>query len=473
MPRLGGRSAALVVLLGVSGLALGCDTLVDPATPCLTPKVGRSSVRSNTNNVLSAIVSAEVHGADSVAVRFGRTTAPTDIYTPAVGSLNGEVAIPLFGLYPGADYSLQVMAFSTCGHSIGEVLAYTTHQLSMDLPAYTASGTDPSPGYVAFASRSFGIVIDNTGRVVWYHRFPDGPGLNFQPQPNGRYAARPSPATPGDLALWTEIDPLGDVTRTLGCARGLQPRFHDLLAQPDGSYWLLCDQPRTVNLTAAGGPAQQLVLGTGIQHQSAAGEVLFEWTPFDHFEVDLQALEPADRTGPMINWTHGNALDLDTDGNLLVSFRNLSEVTKINTRNGAVMWRMGGSRNQFTFVNTTAPAFARQHSIRATGAGQFLLLDNLGNTLGSRAERYEYDEARRIVRASGSHASSTGAVAQTGGSTQSLPGGRTLVSFGSGGSVEEYDAEGNVVWRIEGNPGYVFRAHRIRSLYQPGVGDPR
>jgi hypothetical protein len=39
--------------------------------------------------------------------------------------------------------------------------------------------------------------------------------------------------------------------------------------------------------------------------------------------------------------------------------------------------------------------------------------------------------------------------------------------------VEEYDAAGNVVWRIEGEPGYVFRAQRIISLYQPGVGLPR
>jgi len=39
--------------------------------------------------------------------------------------------------------------------------------------------------------------------------------------------------------------------------------------------------------------------------------------------------------------------------------------------------------------------------------------------------------------------------------------------------VEEYDAAGNVMWRIEGDAGYVFRAQRIRSLYEPGVGTAR
>ena len=54
-----------------------------------------------------------------------------------------------------------------------------------------------------------------------------------------------------------------------------------------------------------------------------------------------------------------------------------------------------------------------------------------------------------------------------------MPDGRTLVSFGTAGRVEEYDATGNVVWRIEASPGYVFRAQRMKSLYQPGVGLPR
>jgi hypothetical protein len=48
-----------------------------------------------------------------------------------------------------------------------------------------------------------------------------------------------------------------------------------------------------------------------------------------------------------------------------------------------------------------------------------------------------------------------------------------LVSFGTGGRVEEYDDVGNVVWRIEGDPGYIFRAQRISSLYHPGMDTPR
>ena len=102
------------------------------------------------------------------------------------------------------------------------------------------------------------------------------------------------------------------------------------------------------------------------------------------------------RSGATVNWTHGNALDFDEAGNLLVSFRSLSEITKINVSDGSVIWRMGGLANQFSFPGGQAP-FARQHGLRIVGPGMLQLLDNLGEPTGSRAERYQFDEQSRIA----------------------------------------------------------------------------
>ncbi|MEO5590753.1 MAG: arylsulfotransferase family protein, partial [Gemmatimonadaceae bacterium] len=318
-----------------------------------------------------------------------------------------------------------------------------------------------------------GLVIDNSGRVVWYHRFPNGPGLNFQPQRNGHYAARPSPGTTGEVARWVEIDPLGTVIRTPGCAHGLSARFHDLLAEKDGSFWLMCDEKRTVEVSVAGGVMSVAVLGTSVQHLSQIGEVLFEWSPFDHLDLDYYSIPVVDRSASVINWTHGNAIDLDTDGNLLISFRNLSQVIKVDVSTGAVLWRLGGERNQFSLENSSLPPFTGQHGVRSVGAGQIQLLDNLGDAAGSRVQSYSVDEKRRTATVTGSRTASGGVVAFTGGSTQRLPGGHTLVAFGSGGAVEEFDSAGNIAWKINGSPGYIFRATRIRSLYHPGTDDPR
>jgi hypothetical protein len=233
----------------------------------------------------------------------------------------------------------------------------------------------------------------------------------------------------------------------------------------------MCDETRTMDLTAEGGVASARVTGTVVQHVGADGSLLFEWNPFDHFAItDLDASE---RTGANVNWTHGNAIDLASDGNLLVSFRSLGEITKIATQSGAVIWRLGGRANQFTFLGTSEPAFAHQHSVRSCAAGELAILDNIGHVTESRAERYVIDEASRTARLVQSYASVPGVITQIGGSVQPLPGGRTLVSFGTEGRVEEYDANGRLTWRIEGDAGYVFRAQRIRSLYAPGVGTAR
>jgi hypothetical protein len=447
----------------------------EPSAPSLSvaPAIAASAVVANSDNVLSATLSVRVLHADSVGVRFHvkDSGASTDSVAPAVRTVGGSVAIPVLGLLPARSYVLRAVAFWAGGSVVGDSIELTTGVLPLDLPHYTASGVDPSPGYVVFAAGMYGLVIDNTGRVVWYRRFPNGPGLSFMAEPNGRYVARPTTPDPTDVDSWVELDPLGNITRTLGCGLGLQPRPHDLISEPDGGYWLMCDEVRTMDLTAAGGVAEARVTGTAVQHLSAEGILLFHWSPFDHFAITDGEL--ADRTGATVNWTHGNALDLDVDGNLIVSFRNLGELTKIDAVSGAVIWRMGGRRNEFTFPDSPSPAFLGQHSVRVSAPDALLILDNLGSPGESRGEAYTVDEAAHTARLAHSYSSLPRVVTQIGGSVQSLPGGRTVVSFGTAGRVEEYDATGRVMWGIEGNAGYVFRAQRIRSLYAPGVGTSR
>jgi hypothetical protein len=453
----------------IVAMLAGCLDAPVGIAPRPAPVIDAAVALANPHNALSAVVSVRVRNADSVSVRFDPTADGSE--TPATTLVGDAASIPVLGLRPEQRYALRAVAYGPGGMAVGDALELTTGALPLDLPRYSAGGSDPSPGYVVFAAGMYGVVIDNTGRVVWYHRFVNGPGLNFMAQPTGRYVARPSTPASGDLEPWVEIDPLGNVTRTLGCARGLQPRLHDLIAEPAGSYWIMCDETRTMDLTAEGGVAEARVTGTVVQHIGADGALLFDWNPFDHFAIT--DLEQAERAGASVNWMHGNAIDLDTDGNLIASFRSLGEITKIGTRTGAVIWRMGGRRNQFTFLDTPMPAFARQHGARRYAAGALVILDNVGNPAESRAERFVIDEAARTARLAHSYGSVPGVVTQIGGSVQPLPDWRTLVSFGTEGRVEEYDADGRVTWSIQGNAGYVFRAQRIRSLYAPGVGTAR
>ncbi|HKP28007.1 MAG TPA: arylsulfotransferase family protein [Gemmatimonadales bacterium] len=427
-------------------------------------------VERNPDNVLSAIIRVEATGTDSLLVRFGTDPVALDSTTPAFVPRDEPTTVPVLGLLPATKYWFQVVSHRKCGDETGVVLSLTTGPLPDDLPTYTAGGSNPSSGYVVMAAAPFGLVIDNTGRVVWYHRFPGGPGLNFQAQPTGHYVANPPVSSPS-AGSWVELDVLGRTIRLITCARGLTPRFHDLLVEEDGSYWVMCDESRIMDLSNVGGSLGARVTGTVVQHIGAGGGLLFEWSAFDHFEIT--DLEPPARLGNTVNWTHGNAIDREGAAFLLVSFRSLSEITKIDIRTGAVVWRMGGRRNQFVPINGSQPSFVWQHGMRSAGPGGLVLLDNLGDQVGSEVEQYRYDESQQTLTLDKAFGLGSAVVAQLGGTAQQLPGGRILASYGNGGRVEEYGPDGQVQWRIYGDPGYVFRAQRILSLYSPGVGLPR
>lgn len=430
-------------------------------------RVDSAAVQAGPHNVLSAVVRLKGVG-DSARVIYalGPRIQPnsTDSTTPAFALDGDSVRIPVLGLRAGLSYDFWVMVYGGPDSALSPRLTLVTGSLPGDLPSYTAGGTSPLPGYVVFGAGNYGLVIDNTGRVVWYRRFPpNGPGLNFMSQPSGQYVARP-----GNNFL--VVDALGDSVRSIACAGGRTLRFHDLLIRPQGDVWLMCDETRTVNLTAFGGPANAQVTGTVVQHLDAAGALLFEWNPFDHFAID--DVDPTVLTGANVNWTHGNSLDLDTDGHVLVSFRSLHEVTKFNSTTGAIIWRMGGRRNQFTFAGAGAPGFQSQHNVRVVGPNRFILLDNTGSA-DTRYERYEVNAAGLVATLEQSYGSPSGAQTAIGGSVQQAGTGRWLFSVGTTGHVEEFDGGGTLHWMINGNPGYVFRAQRIPSLYQPGVGAAR
>jgi hypothetical protein len=446
-------------------LVAGCAADPGPLDAPPAPVINDVVVAPAAVNVLSAIVEVSAQHTDSARVRFGTVASGAiDSTAPGVLLQNGSASIPVLGLLPSTEYALQVTAFGAGGTATRDPVHFTTAALPTDLPSYTAAGSEPTAGYVVFAAAGYGLAIENTGRVVWYVRLADPATLNFQPQPTGRYYTRPT--TPVTPVPWQEIDPLGNVTRTLGCARGLIARFHDIIALADGSYWIMCDETRVMDLTSFGGQIDARVTGTVVQHIDAGQQPLFEWSVFDHFSID--DLDPADRTGPTVNFTHGNAIDLDRNGNLLISFRSLSEITSVSTRTGVVLWRMGGRANQFTF--TDMPAFRSQHGLRGGPTGSLVLLDNLGDPATSQAEQVQVDEVAYTVRIGGTAAPAPLTVAQLGGTTQPLPAGRLLVAFGNGNRVQEFDAGGEIVWEIQGNSGYVFRATRIRSLYNPGYG---
>jgi hypothetical protein len=310
------------------------------------------------------------------------------------------------------------------------------------------------------------VIIDNTGRVVWYLHAPDPTLVSFQAHGNGRYTLL-TPADPG--RRFHVLDELGAEVRTLECV-GYLTRFHDVLMLEDGSAWILCDETVTMDLTPYGGQSNAQVTWTVVQHLAADGTtVLFEWHAADHF--DISDVPPSELGGSAVNATHGNGVALDVDGHLLLSFRALNEITKVDATTGAVLWRFGGERNEFTLVNDAKGSFERQHGVQRAGPGVIQFLDN-GSAGPSRLVRYQINRVTRTALLVMDFRDGL-TVTPVGGSTQYYTTGYGLVSFGRAGRVIEVDPVGNPVWQLTGIDGlYVFRAQRVNSLYPPALGQP-
>ena len=448
------RTLPVVALVAV---ALACsESTQGPAAPAFRS----AAVSPNPHNTISAVVTITATGYDSAFVRYWRAGGPTRRTPGHAFAGDSVVTVPVLGFDTAATYTLEVdLVLGTDTAVAVDTQAFLSGSLPAWIPAAVAQGSDTTPGYLALSYPGGPVIIDNAGTVRWYLGSPDAALNSFQAHPNGRYTLFGSTDSPRQYRV---LDELGAVVDTLTCV-AWPTRFHDLVVMPGGDFWISCDETRVMDLTSVGGLDSVNVMWSIIQHVAADGTLLFEWKSADHF--DISDVPASERTGTSVNATHGNGIAVDTDGHLLLSFRTLNEITKVHVPTGAILWRFGGLRNQFAFVNDVKGTFERQHGLRVAGPGQIQLLDN-GIAAPSRFVRYLMNPVALTALAVMDFRDSPTTLTPVGGSTQYYGNGHGLVSFGRAGRVVETDPAGNRAWELTGiNNVYVFRAQRIPSLY--------
>jgi hypothetical protein len=162
---------------------------------------------------------------------------------------------------------------------------------------------------------------------------------------------------------------------------------------------------------------------------------------------------------------------VDEDGNWTLSARGLSQVLKVDRKTGEVLWRLGGKRNDFTFIDDPYGGLCGQHTATRVKNGNLLLFDNGQSCWPEVPERgeltrvveYEIDEDDKTARLVWSFAQE-GAYSYSQGFAQRLPGGNTFVGWGQGPPVTatEVDADGNVVFEFTAH-GPMTQANSYRA----------
>ncbi len=158
-----------------------------------------------------------------------------------------------------------------------------------------------------------------------------------------------------------------------------------------------------------------------------------------------------------------NAIDFDDDGQILLSSRLLSEVTKIDKNTGEIIWRLGGNHSDYTFVNDELNGFRNQHAISSLGNRHYLLFDNgdLHNPPVSRAVEYELDPNKMTATLVWEYREKPDIFSHYMGNTQRLPNGNTLINWAIGSSpkLTEVRPDGTKAFEMNWVNGY--EAYRV------------
>ncbi len=334
----------------------------------------------------------------------------------------------------------------------------------------------PSPGYLFVASlngpgQRGPAILDNRGDVVWFRPVVDSFAVDFRRQV---YAGR-------QVLTWWQ----GTIDTDVGVGAGegviLDQRYapvarvragngydadvHEFLLTSRRTALLTIYATVPADLSSVGGPVDGRVLDGIVQEVDvASGRVLFEWHSLEHVALDesyAPLLDPFD-------YFHINSVDVDLDGDLVVSARNTSAVYKIDRASGRVRWRLGGRKSDFTLG--PGADFMYQHDARARTDGTLTLFDNgpSQSTTQSRAMRLGLDhvERRAYLLQQYRHPEALESTAM--GNAQVLAGDAVLVGWGTKPYVTEFGPAGDVRFDATFDGGaWNYRAFRL-----PWVGRP-
>jgi len=358
------------------------------------------------------------------------------------------------------------------------------------LPAPTItidSLNNPGSGYIFMATwdrnvpqiyANFIFILDSVGHIVDSVRVNGAP-FDFHIQPNGLLSYAKGDFSinvplPGEELQQMILDSTLTVVDSVKMKNGYITDFHEFLMLPNGHVMMMSYHTIIFDMSTVveGGQTNCELVINIIQEQDTDRNVVFEWRNIDHIPITDSDL---DLTASRINYGTLNAFKMDYDGNILASFRNHSEIMKINRSTGEVMWRMGSPRSEFTYIGEheeNAPYYhARQHNILRLPNGNITMFDNgeFHQPPYSRAVEYALDEENKVATLVSEQRYPNGNIfCVTAGNAHRLSNGGWFIGYGVPNpqfvrrNAVEYHADGTVALELSLPNGILaYRAYKL------------
>ncbi len=382
-------------------------------------------------------------GEGTVQVEFGegdcdRTAPPQD---------GTEEETLLLGLGARTDVCVRLVVAIDGVEQTSEERILETGILERVVPELQVSAFEPDlvePGFLLLSTAmnpGARFVVDRTGKVLWSHAVEPGrlsPQISVEAEGAGFLSNEFSEYHDVDIGLVRLLNLAGETEWT----QRTELAHHAFEQLPDGTLAFLAINVRDTEEFGS-------VVGDSIIELSPDGterEVWNVWNHMDHFPLETNNGWDLGFYPQGKDWSHGNSLRYDEAlDTYTLSFRNLDTILEIERSTGAHLRSFG--RYGTVQVPEDEALIGAPHGAHWTSSNTLLFLTSPPGTGVSRAVELEVGEDSAEILWSWGEGQGLKALIM--GEAERLPGGNTLVNFGSKGTLVEVTPGGEVAWRAE------------------------
>ena len=295
-------------------------------------------------------------------------------------------------------------------------------------------------------------ILDEDGYIAWWTAFSRN-AFDFKYHPNlNRYLY--TQRLQGDIKHY-ELDENFNLIDSVTGVNGIDGDIHEFQVFPNGNRCILASRLYTMDLSGytfngVTGDSNASVKGAVIQEFDVNDNLVFEWESINHLSPDHFIDTLFNYSPNPFNYVHSNSIDLDDDGNLLVSLRTSNLVCKIDHQTGNVIWKLGGNFSDFTFTNDGG--FLAQHDARRLPNGNISIFDNQFGQSNARGIEYFLDTVAMTATLVDATAYSFPFAANSMGSYRQLNNGYEILGWGNllrpSPSVTLFDPQGTIATDI-------------------------
>ena len=330
--------------------------------------------------------------------------------------------------------------------------------------------TDPGDELLVFTDAHGGqgqegpMIFDRAGKLKWFaatgqNGSGNGRTMNLRVQ---TYRGEPVLSFwIGDLVAahgaghYEIYDTQYRLVQKVQAGNGLMGDLHEFRITPQGTALLTAYELKTGAIPAPGGGTQQGAYWCGHAQEVdiETGEVLLDWATDAHVPFSASQRLPvpsAPTAGDAWDYFHINSIEIDpTDGNLIISGRNMWSIYKVNRRTGALIWTLGGTETDFKMGPDTQYAF--QHHVVPRAGHVITIFDNEAGppteASQSRGLELRIDESARTATFVRQWLHSPSVLSAALGSVQLLggSGAAAFVGWGQSSYFTQYDSAGKVI----------------------------